>query len=104
MKRIDEIDGNANGPDGRPNSRFHSLASRIVLGGVVLDADTVDFESVVRFRYRVVRKGFIWCIEKQDKRAGTNVLVAWYWTRKAAQYSCWLANHASDLALTEGFI
>lgn len=104
MRRIEEQDGNSNDGAGNPRSRFHALATKITLGGVVLDSEAVDFETIVRFRYRVVRKGFIWCVEKSDRREKSNVLVGWWFTRKGAQYACWLANHASDLALEDGWL
>lgn len=99
MKRINEQDGNAPG-----GSRFGDFSTRIMLGGVVLDTDAVDFEAIVRFRYRVRRIGLAWGLQRLDKRDNRMTLVAWYWTRRGAQSAAWLANRCSDLATEEGWL
>jgi hypothetical protein len=107
---LHEVDGNSDLPDGRPASRFHGLAKQVVVGGVVLDTDAIDFEDCVRFRYRVVGFGFMrWRIVREDRRpvdqGGTATLLLHrrYLFRELARDVCGLLNDASDLATEDGW-
>lgn len=101
MRQIEEQDGNKAGA-----SRFGTFASRITLGGTVIDADAVNFETCVRFRYRVVHLWPHYVIELHDRRSGRRQYVpgAWFWRRRKAQMVCAILNDASDLALEEGWM
>ena len=99
FKPLNEQDGNQPGA-----SRYADLATKIMLGGVVLDTDAIDFETLVRFRYRVKSFWPVWAVERQDKRHERRTMIAWFLTRRGAQSAVYQLNRASDLATEKGWL
>ena len=99
-KPLREVDGNAPGA-----SRYAEVASKIILGGKVMDAEAIDFESIVRFRYHVRGASFWYHVIRLDKRTHDVTVVAGpHLFRKTAQEIAALLNEASDLGTEEGWL